>query len=170
GYVLTGGVTVTFSLTNDATATSVFKPAGANTCVTASSGPGLGTCSVTITSPTPGQTTIHATYTTSVGGVSITRSTGDSHAGDSADATKNWVDANLAISPLTASNEIGKNHVITATVNTNDGSGSGYQLTGGVVVQFSLTNDATATASFVGPSSCTTSSVADSTLGTCTVT
>jgi len=103
-------------------------------------------------------------------GVSLTRATGDGLSGDSADAAKSWVDARITISPLTASNEIGQNHVITATVKTNDGSGSGYVLTGGVTVNFSLTNSNGATAAFVGASSCVTSSAADATLGTCTVT
>src|SRR5207247_2592554 len=105
---------------------------------------------------TPGQTSVHATTTVTVNGVSLTRATGDTNGGDSADAVKKWVDANIAISPLTASNEIGTNHVLTITVKTNDGSGTGYVLAGGKLVTASLTNSNGGTAAFVGSNTCTT--------------
>ena len=66
-----------------------------------------GTCDVTITSAVTGTSTIQATTTVSVGGVSLTRTTGDAHAGDSADAQKTWVDANIQITPATADNPVG---------------------------------------------------------------
>ena len=50
-------------------------------------------CTVTITSSTTGTTVVRGTTTVSVGGLSLTRTTGDSHVGDSADANKNWANA-----------------------------------------------------------------------------
>src|SRR5438093_466513 len=69
---------------------------GGNTCTISN---GLGTCTVTITSPTAGTVSIHATTTFSVGGVSVTRATGDSHTCDGRDVTKVFVDANIAHGP-----------------------------------------------------------------------
>jgi hypothetical protein len=85
-----------------------FVNAPAGTSITASilSGPGsfvgsptcttvgtTGSCTVTITSSTTGTTVVRGTTTVSVGGLSLTRTTGDSHVGDSADANKNWANA-----------------------------------------------------------------------------
>jgi hypothetical protein len=82
------GTTCTVSLQNAGGATASFV--GPNSCQTVAA---TGSCTVTITSTTAGTTTIHATTTLSVGGVTLTRSTGDSKAGDSPDATKTWADA-----------------------------------------------------------------------------
>src|SRR5207247_617184 len=139
------GALVTFSLTNSNGATATFN-GGVNTCTTGA----LGTCSVTINSPTSGTVAIHATTSVTVNGVLLTRATGDGLSGDSSDAGKTYVDAQLQISPLTASNEIGKDHVITATVKTDNGSGSGLQPASGALVTFSLTNSNGATATFNG--------------------
>ena len=164
GYQPASGVSVTASLTNSNGATADFVLTGANSCTTGASG----TCTVTIKSPAAGQTTINAaTSGLTVGGVALSRATGDTKSQDSLDATKTWVDAYIQISPLTASNEVGTNHVLTVTVKTNDGSGSGYQPASGVSVTASLTNSNGATADFVltGANSCTTGAS-----GTCTVT
>ena len=169
GYVLTGGVLVTASLPSD-TASSAFV--GGNTCTTASSGPGTGKCTVTISSPSTGQTAVRASFSNlQVGGVSgplLSRATNDGKSLDSADATKTWVDAYVTISPASATNEVGTNHVLTVSVKTNDGSGSGYVLTGGVLVTASLPSD-TASSAFVGGNTCTTASSGPGT-GKCTVT
>jgi hypothetical protein len=79
------GTTITFSLTNAGGATATFV--GPNSCTTAG---GTGSCTAVISSPTAGTTTIHASTSVTVGGLVLTRATGDSHAGDSADATKLW--------------------------------------------------------------------------------
>src|SRR5439155_1759800 len=128
------GTLVTFSLSNSNGATASFV-GGINTCTTTA-----GTCSVSINSPTTGLVTINATTNVSVGGISVTRSTGDGLAGDRPAATKTYVDAQLQISPLAKTNELGKDHVITATVKTDNGSGSGLQPASGALVTFSLTN------------------------------
>jgi len=46
-----------------------------------------------ITSATPGTSTLQATTTVAVGGVSLTRTTGDANVGDGPNATKLWADA-----------------------------------------------------------------------------
>ena len=79
------GTAVTASLTNAGGATAAFV--GPNTCTTVGT---TGSCTVVISSSTTGTTTIHATTTVIVGGVPLTRATGDAKLGDSADATKLW--------------------------------------------------------------------------------
>jgi len=133
---------------------------------------GTGKCTFTYNgSSVPGIDTIHASTTFTVNTVNLTRSTlatGSDASSDGLDVAQTWVDAYIKISPLTASNEVRTNHVLKISVYTNDGLG-GYVLTGGVPVKASLPSDS-ASSTFVGGSTCTTSSVADSTLGTCTVT
>jgi hypothetical protein len=79
------GTTINFSLSNAGGATATFV--GPSSCVTVD---GTGSCTVTISSPTAGTTTIHATTTVVVNGVTLTRATGDIHVGDSPDAQKTW--------------------------------------------------------------------------------
>jgi hypothetical protein len=62
---------------------------GSNQCTTAGT---TGSCTVTISSSTPGTTTVQATTNVSVAGLVLTRTTGDAHAGDSSNATKLWAD------------------------------------------------------------------------------
>src|SRR5260370_9321524 len=77
-------------------------------------------------SATAGQVSINASTTLTVGGVSLTRTTGDGISLDSANAGKTFVDAYIQISPPSATNEINKTHTLTATVKINDASGAGY--------------------------------------------
>src|SRR6185369_11549390 len=83
------GTTVTFSLLNN-TAGATFV-GGVSTCTTTG-----GTCSVQINTNTPGAVDIHATTTFSVGGVSLTRSTGSGGL-NSADAHKVYVAGSITI-------------------------------------------------------------------------
>jgi hypothetical protein len=108
------GTTVTFSLLNNTAGASFVG--GVNTCTTSG-----GTCTVQINSTTAGSVDIHATTTFSVGGVSLTRATGDTNTGDSANANKVYVDGNIQISPLTANNLINQPHTFTITVQQDDG-------------------------------------------------
>src|SRR6185436_3298354 len=89
------GTVIAFSLTNTGGATATFV--GPSSCTTSS---GTGSCTVTINSPTLGTTTIHASTTLSVGGVSLTRATGDGLAGDSADAQKTWGDVTPPVTTI----------------------------------------------------------------------
>jgi len=94
----------------------VNAPAGTNCTVNIIAGPGTpasqncatvgvtGTCDVVITSATPGTSTIQATTTLSVGGVSLTRTTGDAHVGDGPNATKLWADDTVATQVRNAAN------------------------------------------------------------------
>jgi uncharacterized repeat protein (TIGR01451 family) len=75
---------------------------------------------VTFTSATAGQVIGNATATLSVGGVSLTRATGDGLSGDSGPATKTFVDAKISIAP-NATNGITEPHTFTATVLQDDG-------------------------------------------------
>jgi len=128
-HVLTGHVNVNTG------SGYVDAPAGTTINFTKLSGPGTltpascntvgttGTCTVTLTSSTAGVTTVQASTDVTVLGVVLHRETGDANAGDSASAQKTWVDANIQISPLTPTNEIGTPHSFTGHVNVNDGSG-----------------------------------------------
>jgi hypothetical protein len=79
------GTAVSASLTNAGGATAAFV--GPNTCTTVGT---TGSCTVVISSPTAGTTTIAASTDVIVGGVTLHRETGDELPGDSNDATKLW--------------------------------------------------------------------------------
>src|SRR6266536_2802725 len=92
---------------------------GSNQCTTVGT---TGECQLTITSAATGLTTIRASTDVSVSGVSLHRETGDSHAGDSENAQKLWVNAAIVIAP-NATNEVGQPHTFTATLLFDTGSG-----------------------------------------------
>jgi len=134
-----------------------------NTCGTTSGD--TASCMLTINSGTTGTFTANATATVTVGGVTLTRSTaGDAGPGGSGPATKTYVDAYLQLSPLTASNLVGTNHKITASVFEDPGTGAA--LAGNVLVTFSIQGGP---GSFVNNvNTCTTSAAAPD-LGTCSI-
>ncbi|HYU03262.1 MAG TPA: SpaA isopeptide-forming pilin-related protein, partial [Jatrophihabitantaceae bacterium] len=101
GFTNASGATVSFTVTGSATPSS-------GSCVTG----GAGTCTFVITSTSAGSNTIHATTTVTVNSQTLTRATGDGLSGDSADATKTYVDANLVLSPLSATNHVGDAHTV----------------------------------------------------------
>jgi hypothetical protein len=80
------GTACTASLQNSKGAVASFV--GSNQCTTVLA---TGSCQLVIQSSTTGTTTVRGTTTVTVGGVVLTRTTGDGHAGDSPDASKNWV-------------------------------------------------------------------------------
>jgi len=95
--------------------TGTCTNAGANTNA-------AGQCTITFSSPSAGQVTGHATSTLSVNGSApITVST-DGIAGNSGDAVKTFVNANIQINPPTATNPVGTTHVLTITVNAINGT------------------------------------------------
>jgi hypothetical protein len=142
-HVLTGHVNV-----NDGSG-YVNAPAGTTITFSIVSGPGAlsapscatllatGSCSVTLTSGIPGVTTVNASTTVVVNGVTLNRATGDAKAGDSANASKTFVDANIQISPQTATNPVGTNHTLTGHVNVNDGTGY-VNAPAGTTITFSI--------------------------------
>jgi hypothetical protein len=109
GWVAAAGETITFAITsgpgsfpgNSSTATCV---AGAN-----------GTCSVTLTSGTAGVTWVSASTTYAVGGVTLHRTTAVDGATDPDNLRKEWVKANIAITP-TAVNTVNEPHTFTVVV------------------------------------------------------
>jgi hypothetical protein len=79
-------------------------------------------------------TTVRASTSVLVGGKTLIRATNDSKADDSVDASKTWVDANIAIDPLTASPSAGGvGQVLTVSVNVDDGSGFANAPSGTVI-------------------------------------
>ncbi|MFL6007695.1 MAG: Ig-like domain repeat protein [Gaiellaceae bacterium] len=145
----------------------------ADTCTTAGT---TGECSITLNATTPGATTLHASITVGVGGLTLSRATADAKPGDSGDAVKTFVDANIQITPPAANNPIRKNHTLIGHVNVNAGSGGYVNAPDGTTISFSVTNAGGASAAFVGPSSCQTSGgsgscsvvIVSSTVGTTT--
>jgi hypothetical protein len=150
-------VTVTLTNSNGAAFTAptgTCTNGGANTNSS-------GQCTITFTSPTAGKVTAHASATLSIGGLSVTVQT-DGTDGNSVDAVKTFVDANIQINPPTATNNLGEPHVFTAHVNVNDGNGSFANAPAGTVISFSKVSGP----GTLSASSCTTAG----TTGSCTVT
>jgi hypothetical protein len=173
------GVTATGGTVNISTNVSPAPSTNGTTCgsVIAFTGD-VAMCTITINSATAGTFTANASATATLAGLSVTRDTDPatgaiSGPGGSGPGVKKYVDAKIVLSPLTATNNVGQNHVITANVFQDDGipaGAPGDAATGfgaapnGTVVQFSLTNSLGATATFVGSSSCAVAA------GFCTVT
>src|SRR6266542_1619439 len=126
------------------------------TCTTAG---GTGSCTVTITSATPGTTTLNATTTVVVGGVSLTRTTNGT-AGNSGPATKTWVEGNIQITPATDTDAINDIHTLTGHVNINSGGGLA-NAPDGTTISFAIASGP----GVLGASSCTTTGGT----GSCTV-
>lgn len=109
------GTTITFAIT------SGFGSLSASSCVTSG---GTGSCSVNLTSGgVAGTTTVSATSTLTVSNTSLTVTT-DSTGSNSGPASKLWVDANIQISPTSATNDISQTEVYTGHVNVNPGTGT----------------------------------------------
>src|SRR5262249_37204690 len=82
GYVnAPDGTTITFFLSGPGSF------AGPTSCTTSG---GTGSCQAVVTSGAAGTTKIKASTTVAVGGVSLTRATGDGRPGDGDDAAKTW--------------------------------------------------------------------------------
>src|SRR4029453_17938108 len=157
-FVPAQGEHVSVTLT-DSGGGSHSAPTGS--CMTA--GPNTdanGQCTITFVSSAAGKVTGHGSATLTINGASITVST-DGHAGDSGDAVKTFVDANIQITPPSAINPVGKNHTFTGHVNVNTGTGGFVNAPNGTTISFVLTG----AGSFVGPSSCQTAGGT----GSCTV-
>jgi hypothetical protein len=120
------------------------SPASQN-CTTSG---GTGSCQVTITSAATGTSVIQASTDVAVGGLVLHRQTGDTNVGDGPNAQKLWVDANIQITPASATNPINTNHVLTITVNALNGTidAGGGTATASIV---------SGPGSFVGSPSCT---------------
>jgi hypothetical protein len=136
-----------------ATASIVSGPGsfvGPASCTYTGGGP-TASCTVTISSAVVGTTVVQATSDIPVNGVTITRTTGTAQntaSGGSGNASKTWVDTNIQITPATATNPVGANHVLTITVNAVGGTidPGPHTATASIV---------SGPGSFVGPASCT---------------
>jgi uncharacterized repeat protein (TIGR01451 family) len=138
------GTTVGFSIVSGPGSLS------AASCQTAGS---TGSCSVVLSNAsTPGQTTVKASATVTVGGLSLTRETGDGKAGDSASAVKTWVDAYITIDPAEETQTVGTTHVYVAHVYVNDGAGGYVAAPNGAVVSFAFRPGSVG--SFTGGTTC----------------
>jgi uncharacterized repeat protein (TIGR01451 family) len=160
GFVPAASEPVTVTLTN---ANGAAASVTANTCSGGTDA--TGHCSVTFTSSTPGTVTGHASSTLSHLGTAapITVET-DGQGQNGPDAVKTFVDAYVAISPLSASNPINTTHTYTAHVFVNDGSGLAYtDAPNGTVVTLAFVG--AHVGSFTGSDSCTIANGA----GTCTI-
>jgi hypothetical protein len=129
GYVPAAGEHVDFALASGNGAAGSVN-SGATTCgVAGADTDANGQCVIVFSSATPGTVVGHATSTLTIGGVPVTRSTGDSYVLDGPDATKTYVDAFVTLSPPTATNAVGQPHTFTATVYKNLGGGPVTALT-----------------------------------------
>jgi uncharacterized repeat protein (TIGR01451 family) len=135
GFVAAGNVPVTITLTNSNGSTTTPTTYSLTT-------ESSGHASVTFTSATAGEVIGNATTTfTVLPGVpstTLTRSTGDSNAGDSGPATKFFEDAQISIAP-NDTNGLTEPHTFTITVLDNAGDGNGYVAAGNVPVTVTLT-------------------------------
>jgi uncharacterized repeat protein (TIGR01451 family) len=104
-----------------------------------------GVLAATFTSDHAGQVKGHASATLAVEGVSFTVATDGSTTvtgnTNSGDATKTFVNANIVLSPLTANNEVGVHHTVTATVKQDLGDGNGLVAAANAPVVFTVTGD-----------------------------
>jgi uncharacterized repeat protein (TIGR01451 family) len=101
-----------------------------------------------------------------VGGVPLLRATGDANVGDSADASKLWASAKIAIAP-NATNEVGQPHTFTVTLSKD--SGNGFVPASGEHVDVTLTDSNGATHS-APTGSCTNAGPNTDAGGQCTIT
>src|SRR5262249_24923669 len=103
------------------------------------------------TSNVVGTTVVQATSNIPVNGQIIPRTTNtavNTAAGGSGNANKTWVNANIQITPATATNAVGTNHVLTITVNALGGTidAGPHTATASIV---------SGPGGFVGPNTCT---------------
>ena len=117
------GTVVTFSFeTNNIGAVFV---GGVNTCTITN---GLGTCTVQINSSSPGTVVVRATTTFSVGGQSLTRTTGSGGL-NSADAQKTYVAGNIITRKVT--NPAGDSQLFDFNASWDSGGAPDFQLSDG---------------------------------------
>src|SRR6266511_397579 len=132
GSANASGALVTFSIDSGPGSLSNGNVSSSSCSTNAS-----GDCTIDLNSATPGVTTLSAHTTVSVFGVSLTRNT-DGTAGNSGPAVKTWVDANIQIAPLLATNPTGVSHVFTAHVSVNTGTGGYVNAPDGTSISFTI--------------------------------
>src|SRR5438046_2136666 len=97
-----------------------------------------GQCTIIVGSSAAGTSTLSASVSLTVSGVSLTRSLGDANSGYSAKPTTRWT-----VFPYTtlfrSTNAVGSPHTFTVTVEKNLGVGGGFVAAAGETVTSSLT-------------------------------
>lgn len=134
---------VSFTLTPSDGANPVVNSA-ASTCDDAGDNvDNNGQCTIVFSSATPGTVVGSASAVLTVGGQTFTPSTNGTN-GSSGTVTKRFVDAEIDLSPLTATNGITENHVVTITVMNDLGGAAGNvaATVGHVDVTLTATNGA----------------------------
>jgi hypothetical protein len=141
---------------------------GGDSCTIAN---GAGTCTIDTTSASAGADTMSASTTVSVGGVSLTRTTGQPAPGhaNGDNAAKTWVGgvarAKITIAP-SAVNEVGRPHTFTVTLSKD--TGGGYQPAPNEHVDVALT-DADGARHTTAVGSCTNAGANTDANGQCTI-
>src|SRR5262249_55452547 len=122
GFVAFSGQHVDFTLTPGGAAVPVLD-ASASTCDDAGANTNAaGQCVIVFTSNTAGTVTGNASATLSVAGSAAFSVSTNGVAPSSGPAVETFVDANIQISPLSATNPVGTNHVLTITVHALGGT------------------------------------------------
>ena len=129
-----GGANVTFTLENNGAGASFVA---GNTATTSTNGQG----SIDINSSLTGSVEIHAETSVNVQGLTLTRET-DGLGGNTPNASKTYVDAVLTLTPSIATNQVGQEHILTATLLIDYGNGAGFGPVSGEEINFSLLNGA----------------------------
>ena len=146
GFVpVPAGTPVTFSLVGSNTAGATIT--STNPTVTGGINGDTATVTVLDASNKTGSVSINASTTLAVGAAlpAITRSTGDADPNDGPNATKTWVDLEIALTPPTSTNAVNNSHTFTATVEEDLGNGAGFvPVPAGTPVNFSLVGANTA--------------------------
>ncbi len=137
----------------------------ANPCTTSG---GTGSCTIDLSSAVTGVTSVSASTSLLVGGVSVTRSTNGAGA-NSGPALKTWVNAKIAIAQ-SATNAVGQPHTFTVTLQKDVGDGAGFVAFAGAHVDFTLTdsNGANSTVD-AGASTCDDAGPNTDAAGQCTI-
>jgi uncharacterized repeat protein (TIGR01451 family) len=132
-------------------ANGAIHTAPTGTCADAGSNTDAnGQCTITFTSNSTGTVTGHASSTLSVNGSGSFTVQTDGVAPNSGDAVKTFVDARISIAP-NATNEIGRPHTFTVTLQKDTGNGAGFVAAVGETVSVSLAGTNGATPSPAGP-------------------
>ena len=169
----TGDVSWTLAGSNGITAADITFDAAASTCDNDSDpGPAednlnaSGQCTIVVNSTKTGVITANATVVIDLGGGSTRTVTTDGLGGNSGAAVKTYVNAWLDITG-DGTNRVGANHDFKVTSYVDNGDGSGRVLIGGVLATVHFAN-ALGTDP-ITDKTCTTSTTAGATFGTCTV-
>jgi len=109
-----GATPVSFAITPSVSPDPTSK---SDTCSAPTITGNVATCTLTINNSSANTFEVDASATVTMGGLAVTRSTtGNSGPSGNTGATKQYVDASIAISPLTDTNGIGEQHVFDITV------------------------------------------------------